>query len=71
MDTAPADATAVDGAPADGVAELADELTRAMKRIRHRTVHRLEPYGLTPARAARCGCWPTPSSARPPAAQCG
>jgi DNA-binding MarR family transcriptional regulator len=33
--------------PAD-IAELADELTRAMKRIRHRTVHRLEPYGLTP-----------------------
>ncbi|MCC9312182.1 MarR family transcriptional regulator [Kitasatospora sp. RB6PN24] len=30
------------------IAELADELNRAMKRIRHRTVHRLEPYGLTP-----------------------
>lgn len=47
-DTAPADAAHVDAAPVDGVAELADELTRAMKRIRHRTVHRLEPYGLTP-----------------------
>ncbi|MDH6122417.1 DNA-binding MarR family transcriptional regulator [Kitasatospora sp. GAS204A] len=35
------------GAP-DGAAELADELTRAMKRIRHRTMDRLEPYGLTP-----------------------
>ncbi len=36
-------------AEADGAAELADELTRAMKRIRHRTIHRLEPYGITPA----------------------
>ncbi|WP_220140266.1 MarR family winged helix-turn-helix transcriptional regulator [Kitasatospora acidiphila] len=35
-------------AAATDIAELADELNRAMKRIRHRTVHRLEPYGLTP-----------------------
>jgi DNA-binding MarR family transcriptional regulator len=34
--------------PAEGAAELADELTRAMKRIRRRTAGRLEPYGLTP-----------------------
>ncbi|MFI9276146.1 MarR family winged helix-turn-helix transcriptional regulator [Kitasatospora sp. NPDC052896] len=33
----------------DGAAELADELARAMKRIRRRTMERLEPYGLTPA----------------------
>ncbi|MDH6113159.1 DNA-binding MarR family transcriptional regulator [Kitasatospora sp. MAP12-15] len=35
--------------PADGVAELADALTRAMKRIRRRTMDSLEPYGITPA----------------------
>jgi DNA-binding MarR family transcriptional regulator len=33
--------------PAD-IAELTDELTRAIKRIRRHTAHRLEPYGLTP-----------------------
>ncbi|GAA1991875.1 MarR family winged helix-turn-helix transcriptional regulator [Kitasatospora viridis] len=38
----------LDAPDAPDTAELADELTRAMKRIRHRTVHRLEPYGLTP-----------------------
>ncbi|MBB4923308.1 DNA-binding MarR family transcriptional regulator [Kitasatospora kifunensis] len=48
MTSLPTDRSDV-GVPApDGAAELADELSRAMKRIRHRTVHRLEPYGLTP-----------------------
>ncbi|WP_189277063.1 MarR family winged helix-turn-helix transcriptional regulator [Kitasatospora griseola] len=37
--------------PADTAAELADALTRAMKRIRRRTMQRLEPYGITPAQA--------------------
>ncbi|MGC0319270.1 MarR family winged helix-turn-helix transcriptional regulator [Kitasatospora acidiphila] len=41
-------ADAAGSAAATDIAELADELNRAMKRIRHRTVHRLEPYGLTP-----------------------
>ncbi|WP_030274829.1 MarR family winged helix-turn-helix transcriptional regulator [Streptomyces sp. NRRL B-24484] len=36
---------------ADTAAELTDALTRAMKRIRRRTMHRLEPYGITPAQA--------------------
>ncbi|GAA1112034.1 MarR family transcriptional regulator [Kitasatospora arboriphila] len=36
---------------ADTAAELADALTRAMKRIRRQTMHRLEPYGITPAQA--------------------
>ncbi|WP_431678665.1 MarR family winged helix-turn-helix transcriptional regulator [Kitasatospora sp. KL5] len=36
---------------ADTAAELADALTRAMKRIRRQTVQRLEPYGITPAQA--------------------
>jgi DNA-binding MarR family transcriptional regulator len=35
----------------DTAAELADALTRAMKRIRRQTMHRLEPYGITPAQA--------------------
>ncbi|MEV4559678.1 MarR family transcriptional regulator [Kitasatospora sp. NPDC049285] len=37
--------------PADTAAELADALTRAMKRIRRQTMQRLEPYGITPAQA--------------------
>ncbi|MGF1430271.1 MarR family winged helix-turn-helix transcriptional regulator [Kitasatospora sp. LaBMicrA B282] len=60
------DAPRTVGAPAggEGLAELSDELTRAMKRIRHRTMDRLEPYGLTPgqgralrvlAHAEQCG----------------
>ncbi|MCX4746426.1 MarR family transcriptional regulator [Kitasatospora sp. NBC_01287] len=57
------DSPSADNPSPDGAAELADELTRAMKRIRHRTMDRLEPYGLTPgqgralrvlAHAARC-----------------
>jgi len=36
---------------ADTAAELADALTRAMKRIRRQTMHRLEPYGITPGQA--------------------
>ncbi|WP_441246032.1 MarR family winged helix-turn-helix transcriptional regulator [Kitasatospora sp. McL0602] len=32
-------------------AELADALTRAMKRIRRQTMQRLEPYGITPGQA--------------------
>ncbi|WP_344444996.1 MarR family transcriptional regulator [Kitasatospora nipponensis] len=42
--------TVTEGA-ADGVAELADELTRAIKRIRRRTIHQLEPYGITPGQS--------------------
>ncbi|MGW4895915.1 MarR family winged helix-turn-helix transcriptional regulator [Kitasatospora sp. NPDC004240] len=34
--------------PADTAAELADAMTRAIKRIRRRTTERLEPYGITP-----------------------
>ncbi|MBV6702171.1 MarR family winged helix-turn-helix transcriptional regulator [Kitasatospora aureofaciens] len=34
--------------PADTAAELADAMTRAIKRIRRRTSERLEPYGITP-----------------------
>ncbi|MFB7667881.1 MarR family winged helix-turn-helix transcriptional regulator [Kitasatospora sp. NPDC056138] len=37
--------------PVDTAAELADTLTRAMKRIRRRTMTRLEPFGITPAQA--------------------
>ncbi|GAA0702692.1 MarR family transcriptional regulator [Kitasatospora atroaurantiaca] len=37
--------------PADTAAELADALTRAMRRIRRQTMHRLEPYGITPSQA--------------------
>ncbi|MCP2310274.1 MarR family winged helix-turn-helix transcriptional regulator [Kitasatospora paracochleata] len=36
---------------ADTAAELADALTRAMKRIRRQTMRRLEPYGITPGQA--------------------
>ncbi|MFD9126675.1 MarR family winged helix-turn-helix transcriptional regulator [Kitasatospora sp. NPDC059571] len=36
---------------ADTAAELADALTRAMKRIRRQTMRRLEPLGITPAQA--------------------
>jgi DNA-binding MarR family transcriptional regulator len=36
---------------ADTAAELADALTRAMKRIRRQTAHRLEPLGITPSQA--------------------
>lgn len=35
-------------APQDTAAELADAMTRAIKRIRRRTSERLEPYGITP-----------------------
>lgn len=37
--------------PTETAAELADALTRAMKRIRRQTMHRLEPYGITPGQA--------------------
>ena len=33
---------------AELAAELADEMTRAIKRIRRQTMHRLEPFGITP-----------------------
>ncbi|GAA4998863.1 MarR family transcriptional regulator [Kitasatospora paranensis] len=36
---------------ADTAAELADALTRAMKRIRRQTARRLEPLGITPSQA--------------------
>ncbi|WP_406203643.1 MarR family transcriptional regulator [Kitasatospora sp. NBC_01560] len=35
--------------PQDTAAELADAMTRAIKRIRRLTSERLEPYGITPA----------------------
>ncbi|WP_395296138.1 MarR family winged helix-turn-helix transcriptional regulator [Kitasatospora hibisci] len=41
----PVDAPAT---PQDTAAELADAMTRAIKRIRRRTSERLEPYGITP-----------------------
>ncbi|MCG6493700.1 MarR family winged helix-turn-helix transcriptional regulator [Kitasatospora sp. A2-31] len=41
----PTDAAAT---PQDTAAELADAMTRAIKRIRRRTSERLEPYGITP-----------------------
>ena len=34
--------------PSETAAELADEMTRAIKRIRRQTMHRLEPFGITP-----------------------
>ncbi|WP_371481440.1 MarR family winged helix-turn-helix transcriptional regulator [Kitasatospora sp. NBC_00315] len=34
--------------PPETAAELADEMTRAIKRIRRQTMHRLEPFGITP-----------------------
>lgn len=37
--------------PSDTAAELADAMTRAMKRIRRQTMQRLEPYGITPSQA--------------------
>ncbi|MER5640964.1 MarR family transcriptional regulator [Kitasatospora sp. NPDC002227] len=37
--------------PTETAAELADALTRAMKRIRRQTMQRLEPYGITPGQA--------------------
>ncbi|AUG77311.1 Putative MarR family transcriptional regulator [Kitasatospora sp. MMS16-BH015] len=37
--------------PPETAAELADALTRAMKRIRRQTMYRLEPYGITPGQA--------------------
>ncbi|MEV0535312.1 MarR family transcriptional regulator [Kitasatospora sp. NPDC050463] len=37
-----------DSAAQDTAAELADAMTRAIKRIRRRTGERLEPYGITP-----------------------
>ncbi|MGW6914096.1 MarR family winged helix-turn-helix transcriptional regulator [Kitasatospora sp. NPDC054939] len=45
-----AEAQAAPAAPAsqETSAELADAMTRAMKRIRRRTSERLEPYGITP-----------------------
>ncbi|MGV9269238.1 MarR family winged helix-turn-helix transcriptional regulator [Kitasatospora sp. NPDC003701] len=43
-DSATPDGTAVQ----DTAAELADAMTRAIKRIRRRTSERLEPYGITP-----------------------
>ena len=36
---------------AETAADLADALTRAMKRIRRQTMVRLEPYGITPGQA--------------------
>ncbi|MFD7831574.1 MarR family winged helix-turn-helix transcriptional regulator [Kitasatospora sp. NPDC059803] len=46
----PAEATASDAA-SDTAAELADTMTRAIKRIRRQTGWRLEPYGITPGQA--------------------
>lgn len=37
--------------PADTAADLADALTRAMRRIRRQSMNRLEPYGITPGQA--------------------
>ncbi|MEE1785575.1 MarR family transcriptional regulator [Streptomyces sp. SP17BM10] len=37
--------------PTDTAAELADAMTRAIKRIRRLTSERLEPYGITPGQA--------------------
>ncbi|MFE2916295.1 MarR family winged helix-turn-helix transcriptional regulator [Kitasatospora indigofera] len=34
--------------PSETAAELADEMTRAIKRIRRQTMDRLEPFGITP-----------------------
>ncbi|MFF7995452.1 MarR family winged helix-turn-helix transcriptional regulator [Kitasatospora xanthocidica] len=47
------DAPAAVGTPgtAVGAAELADAMTRAIKRIRRQTGRRLEPYGITPGQA--------------------
>ncbi|MFD0569978.1 MarR family winged helix-turn-helix transcriptional regulator [Kitasatospora gansuensis] len=47
----PSEPAAPSAPPADTAAELADALTRAMKRIRRQTMARLEPYGLTPGQA--------------------
>ncbi|MDH6710374.1 DNA-binding MarR family transcriptional regulator [Kitasatospora sp. MAA19] len=46
-DPAGASPTPPVGSP-DTAAELADTMTRAIKRIRRRTSERLEPYGITP-----------------------
>ncbi|MBP0454982.1 MarR family transcriptional regulator [Kitasatospora sp. RG8] len=45
---APQDSGAQDSTAQDTAAELADAMTRAIKRIRRRTSERLEPYGITP-----------------------
>jgi DNA-binding MarR family transcriptional regulator len=37
--------------PTDTAADLADALTRAMKRIRRQTMQQLEPHGITPGQA--------------------
>ncbi len=37
--------------PTDTAADLADALTRAMKRIRRQTMQQLEPQGITPGQA--------------------
>ncbi|MDH6579679.1 DNA-binding MarR family transcriptional regulator [Kitasatospora sp. MAP5-34] len=37
--------------PTDTAAELADALTRAMKRIRRQSMRQLEPHGITPGQA--------------------
>ncbi|MEE1822328.1 MarR family transcriptional regulator [Streptomyces sp. BE20] len=42
------EANATEARAADTAAELADAMTRAIKRIRRRTSERLEPYGITP-----------------------
>ncbi|MER5867759.1 MarR family transcriptional regulator [Kitasatospora sp. NPDC002040] len=49
--SAPSAPSASSAPPADTAAELADALTRAMKRIRRQTMARLEPYGITPGQA--------------------
>ncbi|MFD7588279.1 MarR family winged helix-turn-helix transcriptional regulator [Kitasatospora sp. NPDC059811] len=53
-DTTASDAasdTAASDAASDTAAELADTMTRAIKRIRRQTGWRLEPYGITPGQA--------------------
>ncbi|MFJ3220733.1 MarR family winged helix-turn-helix transcriptional regulator [Kitasatospora sp. NPDC086801] len=50
-DTAAPDTATSDTAAPDTAAELADTMTRAIKRIRRQTGWRLEPYGITPGQA--------------------
>ncbi|MEV7939739.1 MarR family transcriptional regulator [Kitasatospora sp. NPDC088264] len=50
-DTTASDTTASDATASDTAAELADTMTRAIKRIRRQTGRQLEPYGITPGQA--------------------
>ncbi|MEV7929469.1 MULTISPECIES: MarR family transcriptional regulator [unclassified Kitasatospora] len=49
--TTASDTTASDATASDTAAELADTMTRAIKRIRRQTGRQLEPYGITPGQA--------------------